>query len=385
MTPAAVAVIRPAALRANLQQVRLAAPGCPVLAVIKANAYGHGLVQVARILTDVDAFAVARLEEALQLREAGIPHRLVVLSGFATATELRTAADFSLDPVIHTLDQVALLESTSLPAPLAGWLKVDSGMGRLGISPDQLAPVLVRLERSRAMASLVLMTHLGCADDRSDPATAEQLGSFGRAIGDWPGDVSIANSAGILQWPEALRPSQSLRYGGRNWVRPGVMLFGASPLRTATAAALGLQPAMSFESRLIAVKRLPKGARVGYGGHWVAPRDSVVGIAAAGYGDGYPWHVASGTPVLVNDSVAPLVGRVSMDMVTVDLTELPRAAVGDRVVLWGASPTVEEVAAAARTIPYTLMTGINRRVAVRVVETADGAAAASAAPETAPA
>jgi alanine racemase len=380
VTPAAVAVIRPAALQANLQQVRLSAPGCPVLAVIKANAYGHGLVQVARILTDVDAFAVARLEEALQLREAGITHRVVVLSGFATPTELRTAADVGLDVVIHTLEQVALLESTALPAPVAGWLKVDTGMGRLGLSPAQLPAALERLQCCAAVGPLVLMTHLGCADDRSDPATEEQLRTFGRAIGDWPGDVSIANSAGILQWPEALRPSPALRYGGRNWVRPGVMLFGASPLRTATAAALGLAPAMSFESRLIAVKALAKGARVGYGGHWVAPRDSVIGVAAAGYADGYPWHVASGTPVMVNGQVAPLVGRVSMDMVTVDLTDVPGAAVGDRVVLWGASPTVEEVAAAARTIPYTLMTGINRRVAVRVVEGADSGSTVVAAP-----
>ncbi|MBL8224876.1 MAG: alanine racemase [Chromatiales bacterium] len=377
MTPAAVAVIRPAALRANLQQVRAAAPGCPVLAVIKANAYGHGLVHVARILADADAFAVARLDEALQLREAGIVQRLVVLSGFATAAELRTAADFGLDAVVHTLEQVALLEATTLPEPVACWLKVDSGMGRLGVAPARLPGALARLQGCRAVRSVVLMTHLACADDRSDPATEEQLRAFGEAIGDWEGDVSIANSAGILQWPEALRPSPGLRYRGRNWVRPGIMLFGASPLRTATAATLGLQPAMSFESRLIAVKPLPKGARVGYGGHWVASRDSVIGIAAAGYADGYPWHVASGTPVLVNGHVAPLVGRVSMDMVTLDLTEVPAAAVGDRVVLWGTSPTVEEVAAAARTIPWTLMTGINRRVAVRVVEAVDHAGSAA--------
>lgn len=379
MTPAAVAVIRPAALRENLQRVRDAAPGCPVLAVIKANAYGHGLVHVARILADADAFAVARLDEALQLREAGIARRIVVLSGFATPAELRTAADFALDAVVHTLEQVALLEATALPAPVACWLKVDSGMGRLGISPAQLSGALERLQACCAVRSVVLMTHLACADDRSDPATEEQLRVFGEAIGDWAGDVSIANSAGILQWPEALRASPGLRYGGRNWVRPGIMLFGASPLRTATATTLGLRPAMSFETRLISVKPLPKGARVGYGGHWVAARDSVIGIAAAGYADGYPWHVASGTPVLVNGRVAPLVGRVSMDMVTLDLTEVPAAAVGDRVVLWGESPTVEEVAAAARTIPYTLMTGINRRVAMRIVEPVEAVDATEAA------
>jgi alanine racemase len=357
-----VAVIRPGALRANLARVRAAAPGCRVLAVIKANAYGHGLVPVARILADADAFAVARVEEALQLREAGIGQRIVVLGGFASAAELRLAADLGLDAVLHAPEHLDLLAATALPRPLDCWLKVDSGMGRLGLAPAAGGPACDRVGR------LVLMTHLGCADDRSDPATEEQLRVFGAAIGDWPGDVSIANSAGVLQWPECLRPSATLRYGGANWVRPGVMLFGASPLRTATAAGLGLAPAMSFETRLIAVKQLPKGSRVGYGGHWVAARDSVIGVAAAGYADGYPWHIGSGTPVGVNGTVAPVVGRVSMDMLTLDLTDVPGARIGDRVVLWGDAPTVEEVAGAARTIPYTLMTGINRRVAVRVVD-----------------
>ncbi|MBN8511272.1 MAG: CHAT domain-containing protein, partial [Burkholderiales bacterium] len=209
------------------------------------------------------------------------------------------------------------------------------------------------------------------ADDRSDPATEEQLRAFGAAIGEWDGDVSIANSAGILQWPESLRPSALLRYTGTNWVRPGIMLFGGSPLRSISAAELGLRPGMSFETRLIAVKRVGKGSRVGYGGHWVAARDSVLGVAAAGYADGYPWHVATGTPVQVRGAAAPVVGRVSMDMVTIDVTDVAGVAVGDRVVLWGDSPTVEEVAGAARTIPYTLMTGLNRRVAVRVTEGGD--------------
>jgi alanine racemase len=368
VTPAAVAVIRPGALRANLARVRAAAPGCRVLAVIKANAYGHGLVPVARILADADAFAVARVEEALQLREAGIGQRIVVLGGFASAAELRLAADLGLDAVLHAPEHLDLLAATALPRPLDCWLKVDSGMGRLGLAPAAVAPALDRLRACDRVGRLVLMTHLGCADDRSDPATEEQLRVFGAAIGDWPGDVSIANSAGVLQWPECLRPSATLRYGGANWVRPGVMLFGASPLRTATAAGLGLAPAMSFETRLIAVKQLPKGSRVGYGGHWVAARDSVIGVAAAGYADGYPWHIGSGTPVGVNGTVAPVVGRVSMDMLTLDLTDVPGARIGDRVVLWGDAPTVEEVAGAARTIPYTLMTGINRRVAVRVVD-----------------
>jgi alanine racemase len=361
-----VAVIRPEALRGNLARVRELAPGCPVLAVIKANAYGHGLVQVARLLEDAEAFAVARIEEAVQLREAGIRQRLVVLGGCVTAGEVRAAAELMLDVVVHSDHHVALLESARVDAPLDCWLKVDTGMGRLGIEPGACILAVERLKRAPAVRSITLMTHLACADDHTDPATTEQLQAFSALLDAWTGDVSIANSAALLQWPDTLRSSGVGRHGGRNWVRPGLMLFGASPLRGRTAPELGLRPAMSFETRLISVKAVSKGQRVGYGGHWVAPRGSVLGVAAAGYADGYPWHVGAGTPVGIRDCLAPVVGRVSMDMLTVDLTDVPGATAGDRVVLWGDGPTVEEVAGAARTIPWTLMTGINRRVAVRL-------------------
>lgn len=364
--PAAVAVIRPAALRNNLERVRSFAPGCPVLAVVKANAYGHGLIEVAGLLDGADALAVARLEEAGQLRAAGIGKRIVVLGGCLSADEMQLASRLRLDVVIHSPEHLELLEGTTLPEPVWGWLKVDTGMGRLGLAPARAPEALRRLRACRSVSGLTLMTHLGCADDRSDPATVEQIQAFGELLADWDGDISIANSAAILQWPETVRSTATLRHAGANWVRPGLMLFGASPLRGATAAELGLKPVMSFETRLLSVKWVPAGQRVGYGGHWVAPRDSLIGIAAAGYADGYPWHAGAGTPVRVRGHNAPLVGRVSMDMITLDVTEVPGAALGDPVVLWGDGPTVEEVAAAARTIPWTLMTGINRRVAVRV-------------------
>ncbi|MEO7386925.1 MAG: alanine racemase [Gammaproteobacteria bacterium] len=366
MTPAAVAVIRPAALRSNLERVRQLAPGCPVLAVIKANAYGHGLVQVARILDEVEAFAVARIEEAVQLREAGVSKRLVILGGCLTTEEVRTAAELELDVVLHSAQQVALLEATAVRLAMDCWLKVDSGMGRLGVDPAAVPKLVRRLRVAAAVRSLTLMTHLGCADDLSDPAMPSQLQVMSTLLEDWDGDVSIANSAAILQWPDTVRTGGVLRYRGRNWVRPGIMLFGASPVRGRSAVELGLRPAMSFETRLVSVKPVTKGQRVGYGGHWVASRPSILGVAAAGYADGYPWHVGAGTAVGVRDCLAPVVGRVSMDMLTLDLTEVRGAKPGDRVVLWGDSPTVEEVAGAARTIPWTLMTGINRRVAVRV-------------------
>ncbi len=366
MTPAAVAVIQPTALRSNLARVRELAPDCSVLAVIKANAYGHGLIQVARILEDAEAFAVARLEEAIQLRDAGIRNRLVILGGCLTSQELRTASDLALDVVVHSPEQAALLAATVLSAPVACWLKVDTGMGRLGVAPAAVPRILAQLQSAKALSSLTLMTHLACADDHTDPATLEQLQEFSGVLSGWEGDVSVANSAAILQWPATLQSGGVLRYSGRNWVRPGIMLFGASPLRGQTAGDLGLLPAMSFETRLISVKPVRAGQRVGYGGHWVTPRDSILGVAAAGYADGYPWQAAAGSRVGVRDRMAPLVGRVSMDMLTIDLTDIPGARAGDRVILWGDSPTVEDVAGAARTIPWTLMTGINRRVAVRV-------------------
>jgi len=361
-----VAVIRPAALRNNLDRVRSFAPGCPILAVVKANAYGHGLIEVAQLLDGVDALAVARLEEAAQLRAAGIAKRIVVLGGCLSREEVQFAARLGLDLVIHSRDHLDLLDGTHLPEPVRAWLKVDTGMGRLGLPPGEVPEALGRLRASRSIGGLTLMTHLGCADDRSDPATSEQIRSFAALLENWAGDISIANSAAILQWPETVQSTPALRYTGVNWVRPGLMLFGASPLRGTSAVELGLKPVMSFETRLLAVKRVPAGQRVGYGGHWVAPRDSLIGIAAAGYADGYPWHAGAGTPVRVRGHNAPLVGRVSMDMITLDVTEVPGARLGDPVVLWGDGPTVEEVAAAARTIPWTLMTGINRRVAVRV-------------------
>jgi alanine racemase len=368
VTPAAVAAIRPAALRSNLQVVRRSAPGCPVLAVIKTNAYGHGLVPVARILSEagVEALAVARLEEARQLREAGIAGRLVVLGGFASAEEARLAGELALDVVIHDLSQVVHLEARTGSLPLRCWLKIDTGMGRLGFPPPMAPDVVHRLQRSGHADGLVLMSHLACADDLKDPATPEQIAAFNALLGNWPGDISLANSAAILQWPQTVKSGHGLRYSGRNWVRPGLMLFGASPLAGHSARDLGLCPAMSFESRLLAIKAVKAGQRAGYGGHWSATRDSVLGVVAAGYADGYPWQAPAGTPVRVHGKRAPVVGRISMDMITVDLTEVPEATVGDRVILWGDDPTVDEVAAAARTIPWTLLTGINRRVAVRL-------------------
>lgn len=361
MTTAAVAIVRASALRSNLQAVRAAAPGSRVMAVVKANAYGHGLVAVARTLADADAFAVARLEEAVQLRDAGISGRIVILGGFVTAEEVDIAGALRLDLVVHSEEQVTLLASMVEARRTDIWLKVDTGMGRLGLDPPALEQARQRLQSwLNGGGTLRLLTHLASAEQLHSSATREQMEIFRSIAAGW-GGVSVANSAAILQWrDECLTDIQAVT--GEVWVRPGLMLYGASPLPGRSPSSLGLRPAMSFESRLIAVKALPRGRRVGYGGDWLATRDSIIGVAAAGYADGYPWHIAVNTPVMLHGIRVPVVGRVSMDMISIDLTDHPGAKPGDRLVLWGDDPPVEQVAACAGTIPYALLAGMSPRV-----------------------
>lgn len=370
MTETAVAIIQTAAIQHNLARVRAAAPGCRVMAVIKANAYGHGLITVAKLLTDVDALAVARVSEGVRLREAGISQRIVVLEGCSEAEEAREAVLHRLELVVHDAVHFEILETLPGEDIVTIWLKLDTGMGRLGFEPGQLAACRKRLGQIAAVRpEISLMTHLACADDPDNSATMEQVRQFGDAIGDFSGAISIANSAGILLWPQTLEPSAVLDYNGDNWIRPGIALFGASPVLGKSARELGLLPAMQFESHLIALKTVKRGTAVGYGSKWRAKRDTVVGVVAAGYGDGYPRHLQSGTPLLVNGHRASLIGTVSMDMINVDLTDVPVANVGDRVTLWGGHLPIEEIAARADTIPYELMCRLSQRVEYRLVET----------------
>ena len=367
MTEAAVAVIRPAALRNNLQRIRSATAGCRIMAVVKANAYGHGLVQIARLLGEVDALAVARVSEGVILREVGIRQRIVVLEGCSSAAEMDAAVRHKLDIVVHDAVHFILLAGVSEEGVLDVWLKVDTGMGRLGFAPADLADCRAQLLRTPAVRSSArIMTHLASADDPDNPMTMEQVRRFGEALGFFQGDVSIANSAGLLLWPQTLESSLTLDYRGDNWVRPGLALYGASPVVGKSAREMGLEPVMSFESRLISVKTIAAGSGVGYGSNWKARRDTVVGVAAVGYGDGYPRHLKSGTPVLVNGRRVALIGSVSMDLISIDLTDVPVANVGDRVVLWGGHLPIEEIAARADTIPYELMCGLSQRVEHRL-------------------
>ena len=351
--PAAHALLDLQALTHNLRRIRTAAPQSKIMAVIKANAYGHGAVDIAHALVEADAFAVARVDEGVNLREAGIGQRIAVLQGFINAEELALHSRYGLEPIVHHPKQVEILESASLDQPVKAWLKLDSGMHRLGLSVDEFADCHARLSRCPAIRQpLCTITHLANADDVEDSVTEQQLGLFGGQVSAMSGERSIANSAGLLAWENALA----------EWVRPGLALYGVSPFPNRTAEQDGLKPVMTLRTRLIAIKPLNVGDAVGYGGDWVCQRPTRMGVAAIGYGDGYPRHAHSGTPVLVRDHRVNLIGRVSMDMITLDLTDCPSAAIGDEVTLWGEGLPVEEIARHADTIPYVLLCNVTPRV-----------------------
>ncbi len=324
-----------------------------MIAVIKANAYGHGLQAAAGALAAADAFAVARLEEAVALREGGCRARIVLLEGFCDTAGLAAAARFGLEAFVHQDSQVGLLEAWRGPEVLRTWLKLDTGMHRLGFSPSGFASAARRLAACKAVAKPVgLATHLADSEQVDGTGTRAQLAAFASATAGMAGERCIANSAGLIAWAESRA----------DWVRPGIMLYGISPFAGKTGRELGLEPVMTFETRVIALRDLAAGDRVGYGGTWQAERAARIAVAAAGYGDGYPRSAANGTPVFVGDRRASLAGRPSMDMLTIDVTGHPGVAIGDRVELWGPEIPVERVAAAAGTIAYELTCRVGRRV-----------------------
>jgi len=357
MSRAARVVINFEALRHNLQRARAANPEAKQFPVIKADAYGHGLLPVAQALTGADGFAVASLEEALVLREAGINQPILLLEGFFHTDELSEIRQYQLDIVVHHAAQLQGLEDLAkqqdISRPVNVWLKVDTGMHRLGFAPDEVADVWQRLIACSAVArSPRLMTHLACADDFHSPATRQQIDCFNRVLPNVQTGRSIANSAGILGW----MPSHA------DIDRPGIMLYGISPFLNETGADRRLRPVMTLRSELIAINSCQTGDAIGYGGTWICPGDMSVGVVAMGYGDGYPRHAPAGTPVLVNGVEVPLIGRVSMDMISVDLRELSDVQVGDEVVLWGEGLPAEIVAHAAGTIAYELFCNVTARV-----------------------
>lgn len=341
------------ALKHNLAYAKSLAPHARTLCVVKANAYGHGALDIASVLDPLtDALAVACVEEALALREQGIASPILLLEGWFERDELAIAAQQNFWVMIDNEQQLQWLEEASLPAPVSCWLKVDTGMHRLGVPAGQAALFHQRLLAcDNASEELVTCTHFACADDPESPMTDQQLGLFETVTAPLTGPRSAANSAGVLAWPRS-------HY---EWIRPGYMLYGNSPLPASHSSADALEAVMTLTSAVISLRDVPAGDSVGYGATWTARRPSRIATVSIGYGDGYPRMAANGTPVLINNQRAPLAGRVSMDMITVDVTDLEHVNLGDEVVLWGKGLPVGEVASHADTSGYELLTRMPAR------------------------
>lgn len=348
--------IESSALLHNLAVVRTHAPGRKVIAMVKANAYGCGMPDVLPILEgQVDAFGVACLEEALAIRALGARSDCILFQGIFSADELHTVAAQQFQCVIHQPHQLQWLLANALSRPIKVWVKVNTGMHRLGFDPTEVYDVLSTLSNCPWVdKSIGLMTHFACADEPANPSNTQQLQAFSSLT--IPESIdpirSIANSAAILSLPQS----------HADVVRPGVMLYGVSPFSNQTGQQLGLTPVMRFVSAISAIHHYPAFARIGYGGTWQTSKPSVIGVVAAGYGDGYPRHISQNTPVWVKGYKVPIVGRVSMDMLTVDLTECAGVEIGDMVELWGQHIAVEDVALSAGTIAYELLCQFSPRV-----------------------
>lgn len=354
MSHSVVAEIDLEALHYNLAKIKEIANSRKVLAMVKSNAYGHGLVEIASSLqAKVDAFGAMCVDEALKLRASGINKPIVILSGFIDQEELEVIDRYHLEVVVHNFNQLTILEKSNLQNPLKVWLKIDTGMHRLGFQPSEVQQAYQRLMSvEKVIKKLFFITHFSDADDIKNPKTAAQLAAFENITANLEGTRSLSNSAAILNWPGA----------HADWIRPGITLHGVSPLTGKTGLDLGFKPVMTFSSRLIAIHDLEAGDTVGYGSTWECKAPTRIGIVAAGYGDGYPRSCKNGTPILINGVRCPLIGRVAMDMTTVDLSALPNAKIGDQVILWGQGLPVEEIALAANTIPYELFCRMTTRV-----------------------
>jgi len=346
------AVIHRQALTHNLERVKQLAPGSNIMAVLKANAYGHGLLSSAGSFSAADAYGVLEVEAAIQLREAGFGKRICLLEGLFRDEDPALLASYKLEPVIHSEWQMQQLSHYQGETPLNVWLKIDTGMHRLGFPVKEAVEVYERLVAMPFINVAVIMSHLANADDVDDDKTRIQLDILEQCLAARSPEMSLANSAAVCAWPET----------HLDWVRPGIMLYGSSPLLDRSAVQLELQAAMSLQTEIISIKTLKAGDAVGYGSTWICPEDMRVGTIACGYGDGYPRHAPDGTPVLVDGKTVPLVGRVSMDMVAVDLRGHNEAQVGSMAEMWGENLSIDTIARHAGTISYELMCGITARV-----------------------
>ncbi|MBD1576316.1 MULTISPECIES: alanine racemase [Vibrio] len=355
---AATAYVNLSALKSNLARIKQQVPSSKVAAIIKANAYGHGVVPVAVSLGDADAFGVARLEEAIELRTEGIEKPILLLEGFYAASDVKMLSEYDLQTAIHCEEQLLALEQACLTKPITVWLKIDTGMHRLGVRPEQVEHFIERLTAcDNVQQPLCFISHFGCADELDNPITTQQIQVF-KSLTDNLGPRSLAASSGILMWPDS----------HFDWIRPGIIMYGISPFSDSNAQQLGFQPVMTLTSHLIAVRDVKVGESVGYGATWTSKRDTKMGVIAMGYGDGYPRTAPNGTPVLVNGRRVELAGRVSMDMLTVDLGPDSQDEVGDEAIFWGENLPAEEVAQHIGTIAYELVTQLTGRVILKYTQ-----------------
>lgn len=361
MPRATVAVVDLNALRFNFRRAAALASPAESMAVVKADGYGHGLEAVAGALADLTSrYAVACLEEAERLRKTGLMHPVVLLQGVHDKADWPRCAEAGFEVVVHESGQLEDLFASASGSQVL-WIKVNTGMNRLGFMPDDIAGIIERVRRRPNIRLRGLVTHLACADDPGHPMNAHQIGLMAALQNAFPGlEISVANSAAHYRDGDA----------AFHWTRPGIMLYGGTPLLGKTGQDLGLQPVMTLQSQLIAVRELDKGDKVGYGAAWQASEPCRMGIVAIGYGDGYPRHAPAGTPVWVRGRRVPLIGRVSMDMIAVELTDVPSAQPGDMVELWGGHVSVDEVARLAGTISYELLAGLTPRVPRRYLAAA---------------
>ncbi|MFC0180727.1 alanine racemase [Thorsellia kenyensis] len=351
---AATAVIYRSALTHNYKTIKSMSPKSHLMAVVKANGYGHGALEVASTLTHADYLGVARIDEAIALREAGVEAKILLLEGFVSEECVPSLLKYNLETVIHCHEQVMMLEKFNSATSIKIWLKLDTGMHRLGIRLDEADAIFERIcNISWIEKPINVMTHFACSDELNNPFTNDQIDRFDGFIQHKVvGQTSLAASGGILFWPQS----------HRHLNRAGIILYGISPVLQKPASDFGLSPVMQLESRLIAIRRHSQGESVGYNATWVSPRDTVIGVVAIGYGDGYSRSIKNGTPVLINGREVPLVGRVSMDMITIDLGPDALDKVGDKVVLWGQDLPIERIAHLNNLSPYELMTQLTSRV-----------------------
>lgn len=355
MSRTALAILSTENLLHNLAVIQQKAPQSRVIAMVKANAYGHGLRSVAlRVQNYVASVGVASIDEAIALRKAGVKIPITLMEGVFDADELLIASCEGFHVVFHTLNQIKLLEASSLlPLPITAWLKIDTGMGRLGFPLDQASQAYQRLAHNKQIVMpLGHMSHMACADEPEHPINQMQLEHFASITRDLCGPKSLCNSAAIFSFPDH-------HY---DVVRPGLALYGVSPFNTHTATQLNLKPVMTLQARLISVRMVAKNSTLGYGARFVCPEDMPIGVITMGYGDGYPRSARDGTPVLVNGVQCTLAGRVSMDMITIDLRPYPQAKVNDQVILWGSELPLEKVALYTDNSPYDILTSIQSRV-----------------------